>query len=199
VNNRSLKLQSMIKNKYYLQIADFYRKHQRMPSYREIMNLAGFRSKNAVYKLVKKLISLGLIEKDKSGKILPGRLFGQVPLLGTIEAGFPSPAEEELTDTISLESYLVENSQATYILKVTGDSMIEAGIMPGDLVLAQRGCEPKDGDIVIAEVDREWTIKYFQRKQGKAYLAPANKKYQAIVPKEELNITAVVKAVIRKY
>ena len=170
-----------------------------MPSYREIMNLVGFRSKNAVYKLVKKLADLDLLLKDSSGKILPGRLFGQTPLLGTIEAGFPSPAEEELADTLSLDSYLVENSEATYILKVTGDSMIEAGIMPNDLVLVERGREPKDGDIVIAEVDREWTIKYFRKKGRQVYLVPANPRYKPIIPKDELNITAVVKAVIRKY
>ena len=77
--------------------------------------------------------------------------------------------------------------------------MIEAGIMPGDQVLVERGIVPKNGDIVIAEVDGSWTMKYFRKRGGKVILVPGNKKYKPITPKEELRVTAVVKAVIRKY
>jgi repressor LexA len=77
--------------------------------------------------------------------------------------------------------------------------MIEAGIMPGDLVLVERGRDPKDGDIVVAEVDHEWTMKYFKKQGGRIILVPANKKYQPIIPKAELKIAAVVRSVIRKY
>lgn len=189
----------MERNQYFDKIANFYHSHRRMPSYSEILNITGLKSKNAVYKLIQKMISLRLIEKDKTGRIIPQQLFGQVPLLGVVEAGFPSPAEEELTDTISLDEYLVHNKQASYILKVTGDSMIEAGILPEDLVLAERGKQPKDGDIVIAEVDHEWTLKRFSKKGQRVCLVPANPKYQPIFPQEELKIAAVVRAVIRKY
>jgi len=81
-----------------------------------------------------------------------------VPVLGTVIAGFPSPAEEELADTMTLDEYLITNKEATYILKVNGESMIDAGILPGDLLLVKRGIDPRDGDIVIAQVDREWTM-----------------------------------------
>ena len=75
-------------------------------------------------------------------------------ILGTIEAGFPSPAEEELSDTLTLDDWLMENREATIMLKASGDSMIGAGILAGDLVLLDRSRTPKDGDIVLAEVDR---------------------------------------------
>src|SRR5437867_12859489 len=75
-----------------------------------------------------------------------------------VTAGFPSPAEEELADTMTLDEYLITNKEATYILKVNGESMIDAGILPGDLLLVKRGIDPRDGDIVIAQVDREWTM-----------------------------------------
>lgn len=185
--------------KYFSKIANFHQENKRMPSYSETMIITGLRSKNAVYKLVNKMVSLGLVEKDKTGKIIPGKLFGQIPLLGTIEAGFPSPAEEELADTVTLDEYLIKNKEATYILKVTGDSMIEAGILPGDMVIVERGPQPKDGDIVIAEIDRGWTMKYFKKEGDRILLVAANKKYQPIAPKEELKISAVIKAVIRKY
>jgi repressor LexA len=77
--------------------------------------------------------------------------------------------------------------------------MIDAGIMPGDLVLVERGIDPKDGDIVIAEVDGGWTMKYFRKRGREVMLMAGNKKYKPIVPKTELNIAAVVTAQIRKY
>lgn len=189
----------MEQSKYFQKIIDFYYQCRRLPSYSEIMKLTGLRSKNAVHKLIKKMIEFSFVEKDKSGKIIPGPALGTISLLGTVEAGFPSPAEEELVDTISLDEYLISNKQATYMLKTTGDSMIEAGILPGDLVLVERGRQPKNGDIVIAEVDREWTMKFFRKKAEKIYLEAGNSKYKPIQPEEELKIAAVVTAVIRRY
>jgi SOS regulatory protein LexA len=122
-----------------------------------------------------------------------------VRILGLVEAGFPTPASEELIDTMSLDEYLIENREATYLLKVKGDSMIEAGIMPGDLVLVERGRTAKPGDIVVAEVDGEYALKYLRKKGREHYLESANSKYKDIYPKEELKIEAVLRAVIRKY
>jgi repressor LexA len=101
---------------------------------------------------------------------------------------------------MSLDEYLISNKDATYILEVKGDSMIDEGIKEGDLVIAERSKEPKNGDIVIAEVDGGWTMKYLRKdNRGKTYLEAANKKYQPIYPEHELKIAAVVKGVIRKY
>jgi repressor LexA len=100
---------------------------------------------------------------------------------------------------LSIEDYLIKEKDSTYMLRVKGDSMIEAGIHEGDLVIAVRRNDAKDGDIVIAEVDGGWTMKYFRKKNGKTYLEPANKAYSAIFPEYDLHIGAVVKGVIRKY
>lgn len=184
---------------YKNKIIYFYRRTKRMPSYAEIMSLLGFKSKNAVYKLVNKLVSEGALDKDSQGRLVPNRLFGEVPVLGLVEAGFPTAAEEELVDTMSLDEYMIENKEATYMLEVKGDSMIEAGIQEGDLVIAERGKEPKPGDIVIAEVDGGWTMKYFRKTGNQVWLEPANKAYKPIYPEADLKIAAVVKGVIRKY
>ena len=85
------------------------------------------------------------------------------------------------------------------MLEVDGDSMIDAHIEKGDMVLVERATVAKDGQIVIAEVDGEFTMKYFRKKGDKAWLEPANKNYQSIYPEHSLNINAVLKAVIRKY
>ena len=100
---------------------------------------------------------------------------------------------------MSLDEYLIENKEATYLLEVKGDSMIDAGIHEGDLVIVERKGEPKDGDIVIADVDGGWTMKYFRKRGSTIYLEPANRKYKPIYPTESLNIAAIVKGVIRKY
>ena len=98
-----------------------------------------FRSRHAVTRLVDRLVAEGLVTKDPQGKLIPHAHNGEVPLLGIVEAGFPFPAEEELIDTMSLDEYLIANKEATYILKVKGDSMIGAGIPArGILVIVER-------------------------------------------------------------
>jgi repressor LexA len=181
------------------EIGGFYRRAGRMPSYSEIGELVGLRSKNAVFKLVGRLERLGAVRRDGTGRLLPGSIGAPARVLGTVEAGFPSPAEEELCDTLSLDDLLIENPDATFLLKVSGDSMSGAGILPGDMVLVDKGQSPRSGDIVIAEVDGEWTMKYLKKRGQGAVLVPANPKYQPIRPRRELRIAGVVTAVVRKY
>jgi len=180
-------------------LSEFYAKAKRMPSYSEMLGLFGVRSKNAVFKRVDTMVKKGYFHKDEKGRLSPGRLFKPLKMLGIVTAGFPSPAEEELVDTMSLDEYLISNPEATYLLKVDGDSMLDAGIQPGDLVLVQRNLTPKSGDIVVAQVDNEWTLKFFQKRGRDVYLKAGNKKYPAIMPKNELIIGGVVIANVRKY
>jgi repressor LexA len=181
------------------EISQFYYQRNRMPSFSEIGELLGLKSKNAVSKLVKKLESLHVIERDEKGRLIPKSIGFPVRVLGTVEAGFPSPAEEELSDTLSLDELLIQNHEATFLLKVSGDSMSGAGILPGDMVIVNKGQSPKNNDIVIAEVDGEWTMKYLQKKGRSVTLLPDNPNYQPIKPKNELKIAGVVTAVVRKY
>ncbi len=184
---------------YKKKILAFYAKNKRMPLYKEIMVLTGFRSKNAVFKLIGKLVDEGVIGKDKSGHLIPRNIYEGVPLLGLVEAGFPSAAEEELLDVMSLDEFLIPNKESTYILKVKGDSMIEAGINPGDMVIVERRQSYKPGQIVIASVDNEFTMKYLRKKGERYYLEPANKNYEPIYPTGDFRVEAVVISVVRKY
>jgi repressor LexA len=189
--------ESLLKERVY-KLKFFYNQTGRMPSYSEIADLFGFRSKNAAFKFIEKLIKLNLIQKDSKGKLIPISLTNQIKVLGVVEAGFPSCAEEELLDTISLDKWLINNPTSTFMLKVKGDSMIEAGVMPKDYVLVDRSLTPKNKDIVIAEVDGQWTMKYLIKKGKDITLLPANPKYTPIRPKNELKIAGVVTAVLRK-
>lgn len=180
-------------------IAVFFDKNGRMPSFSEIGVMVGLHSKNAVFKLVNTLEQRGVIKRDQKGRLTPGSIGAPVRMLGTVEAGFPSPAEEELADTMSLDALLIQNPQATFLLKVSGDSMSGAGILPGDMVIVDKGQVPRSGDIVIAEVDGQWTMKYLKKRGDSVSLIPANPNYKSIRPKNELKIAGVVTAVVRKY
>jgi repressor LexA len=177
----------------------FLQREKRMPGYNEMLKIFGYRSKNAVHGLLVKLEEQGYVKKRR-GKIAPtGKLTGATRLVGAVQAGFPSPAEEELLDTLSLDEFLVERPEATFMLKVTGDSMIDAGICPGDMVLVEKGVAPKTNDIVVAQVDGEWTMKYFVKDGRGVRLEAANRQYKPIRPRQSLEIGGVVRTVIRKY
>jgi SOS regulatory protein LexA len=180
-------------------ISQFYYQRGRMPSFSEIGKIVGLRSKNAVSKLIDNLEKLKVLTRDERGRLIPVSIAYPVKILGTVEAGFPSPAEEELVDTLSLDDLLIQNHDATFLLKVSGDSMSGAGILPGDMVIVDRGQTPKSGDIVIAEVDGEWTMKYLRKRGSGVVLIPANPQYKPIRPKNELKVAGVVTAVVRKY
>lgn len=184
---------------YKNKLGSFYHREKHMPSYSEMMKLFGFKSKNAVYRVVEKLLDAGLVAKDSLGRLLPSSLLTETPLLGLIKAGFPSPGEDTLETTINLDNYLIQKKDKTYILEVDGDSMIEAHIADGDMVIAEQTEFARDGDIVIAEVDGEFTMKYFRKDGTKVWLEPANKNFKPIYPVTDLKIRAVVKGVIRKY
>ncbi|HWR90211.1 MAG TPA: transcriptional repressor LexA [Dissulfurispiraceae bacterium] len=180
-------------------ITRFFQTRGRMPSFSEVGEMTGLRSKNAVSKLILRLEGMGILRKDERGRLLPLSMRDSLRMLGTVEAGFPSPAEEELVDTLSLDRLLVQNPNATFLLKVSGDSMSGAGILPGDMVLVDRSRQPKSGDIVVAQVDGEWTMKYLKKRGDTVVLVPANPEYKPIRPKKDLTIAGVVTAVVRKY
>ena len=180
-------------------IAAFFRDNRRMPTYSEMIDLLGVRSKSVVHFWINKLVAKGLLEKDSRGFLKPTRRTLALPMVGEIAAGFPSPAEEELRDVISFDEYLITRPDSSFLLAVSGDSMTGAGIMEGDLVIVERDREPLNGDIVIAEVDGEWTIKYLRKEGRNIILVAANQKYKTIRPKADLRIGGVVTAVIRKY
>lgn len=193
-------------NNYKNKIISFYKQNKRMPVYTEIMKLLGFKSKNSVAKVIDKLIAEGVLDKDSSGHIIPNKLIGEIPLLGLVEAGFPTVAEEIDLDMINIDDYLIKDKDSSYMLEVKGESMIDAGIHEGDMVIAEKVStdgkgkkEVRDGDIVIALVDGGWTMKYYRNRLGKIYLEPANKNFSNIYPEQELQIAAIVKGVIRKY
>jgi SOS regulatory protein LexA len=180
-------------------VAAFFRENHRMPSFSEMVGLLGVKSKSVVNFWINKLINAQVLSKDEKGRLKFRKSSFAIPLAGSIQAGFPSPEEEALCDVMSMDEYLITKPDASFLLQVSGDSMIGEGIMEGDLVIVEKDKQPRSGDVVIAEVDGEWTMKYFKKQGKQVYLEAANPKYPIIKPKTELRLGGVVTAVIRKY
>jgi DNA polymerase V len=124
------------------------------------------------------------------GKVTDGKIIQQFPLYGSsIKAGFPSPAEDWLEGKIDLNQYLVKNPAATYLLRVSGDSMKDAGIHSGDVLVVDCAKEAKHGDIIIACLDGEMTVKRLYRKGSKTALVPENELYNPITITGESDFT----------
>ena len=185
---------------YKQRIINFCKQNRRVPGYKEFQQITGFKSKNAVFKLISKLVDEHVLEKDSNGKLSMKSLFGELPMLGVVEAGIPTLVSNDFIESTSVESFLLGDVRGeTYMLEVKGESMIDAHITEGDMVLVERTQSPKVGDIVIALVDGGWTMKFYRiDKKGRAYLEPANEAFSNIYPEYELDIRAVVRAVIRK-
>ncbi|MBI4130720.1 hypothetical protein HY468_05355 [Candidatus Roizmanbacteria bacterium] len=185
-------------NDKLLKLKQFYAKFKRLPTYTEMLDLFGFASRNAVYKVIHKWMEEGLLEKI-GNRIAPTASFFVIPFLGAIQAGSPTMHESYSDDFVSLDQYLVPHPGHTYLLRVSGDSMIEEGIRPGDLVIVDRLRQPKQGDIVAAFIDNEWTLKYFNQTNGTVFLTAANPHYSPIHPQQSLTIGGVVIKVIKEY
>ncbi len=118
-----------------------------------------------------------------------------------LSAGFPSPAADYAQKTLDLNTYLVNNKTATFLFSVKGDSMVGAAIEDGDKVVVDRSVKPRHGDIVVAVVDGDYTIKRLYKRQGIVELRPENEAYEPIRFTEgrDLEIWGVVVGVVRKY
>tara|TARA_B100000579_G_C22757376_1_gene817118 strand:+ start:233 stop:676 length:444 start_codon:yes stop_codon:yes gene_type:complete len=120
--------------------------------------------------------------------------------LDYVSAGFPSPATDYLENKLDLNEYLVKHPAATFIVKASGPSMIEAGISSGDLLIVDRSVTPKNDNIVIASVFGDLTVKKLRKKKSSLFLVSANNEYPSIEVKEEMEcfIWGVVTYVIHK-
>lgn len=189
--------QAQIKDKRFEKIRDFYKSFKRLPTYQEMLSLFNFSSKNAVYRVIQNWLKAGFLEKINR-HLMPTKKFFAIPLYGYIKAGFPTAFDEDL-NLLSLEDYLIEKPNSTFMLKVNGDSMINAGILPNDLVLVEKRNQANDGNIVLARIDGEWTLKILRKSRRAISLEAANPKYPPFIPRQELQVFGVVKGVVRKY
>jgi DNA polymerase V len=106
----------------------------------------------------------------------------------TLTAGFPSPAGDYIENDLDLNNYLIHHPASTFIIRVSGSSMIEEGISDGDLLIVDRSIQPECGQIVIAEINGEYTVKKIGKVNNLPHLIPANKEFQPIPINEETQL-----------
>lgn len=170
-----------------------------LPSYAGIGELVGLSSKASVAALVVRLKAEGFLESAPDRRLKPGRRFFERPIADSVRAGLPSPAADSQPEGLSIDKYLVSHPSRTLLITVKGDSMEDAGIHSGDVVVVERRTSASVGDIVVAIVDNEFTLKRLNREKGRMVLKPENKAYPVIRPSTSLEIFGVVVGQFRKY
>lgn len=171
------------------------------PSVREIMDAMGFRSTSTAHRYIETLVHEGLIEK--TGNInrslrLPNSGSASVPVLGTVTAGMPITAIEDITGYVGFEAPGCD-PQDLFALKIRGESMINAGILDGDIVIVERRCYAENGEIVVALVDgSDATVKTFYKEKGHFRLQPENDTMDPIIV-DEVEILGKVIGLKRYY
>lgn len=186
-------------------ITEFQNKRGYSPSLADLAIAFGVKSKNSIAKVVNTLVAQKQIEKDPKGRIkIVSMPHDDAPapmtlsLFGPIAAGFAAPVEEHAEEQITIDNYLIKNRNSTFLLRVKGDSMIDAAINEGDLVVVDRSKPPKPEDIVVGVMDGEFTLKRLKKDKGKYYLKAENPEYPDLYAMDELKVAGVVVGLIRK-
>jgi repressor LexA len=184
---------------YLATLKDYYARHRALPSYASIGSLLGLRSKSSVAALVARLKLAGYLESTPDRRLAPTKRFFARPLAASpVRAGLPDPIEDDEADAVTIDDYLIERPSQTVLVRVKGDSMIDAGIFEGDLVVVEKRPAAQKGDIVVAIVDGQFTLKRLDLEQGRFVLKPENPAYPVIRPEGGLEIFGVMVGLVRK-
>jgi repressor LexA len=177
--------------------------HGHAPSVRDLMKALGYSSPRSAALILESLIEKGFAKRRRSGELqflkdpeeeINNARTIDVPLVGAAACGMPILAQENVEAMISVSKSLTPSGSRCFLLRAKGDSMTEAGIQDGDLVLVRQQSTAKNGDLVVALIDDEATIKEFYRSENAVVLRPKsrNKKHQPIILREDFRIQGIV-------
>jgi repressor LexA len=183
---------------YLDKLRDYYAQNQVFPSYAAIGKLIGLRSTSSVSAFLKRLNAQGYVETT-ARRLKPAARFFERPLMQSrVAAGSPGMAYDGPADGLAIDAHLVRRPSRTFLITVKGDSMIDAGLLPGDTVIVEKANTANEGAIVVALVDGAYTVKRLARENRRYVLKPENKSYPVLRP-TELEIAGVVVGSFRKY
>lgn len=126
----------------------------------------------------------------------------KIPFLSsTVCAGFPSPADDYIEDSLDLNQFLIKQKDSTFFMRVEGDSMVDVGIYSGNILIIDRSIKDFDNKVVVVVLNNEFTVRRFIKKQGRIFLVPANKKYKTmeIIEGMDFEVWGVVTTVLNKF
>ncbi len=176
----------------------YWKRHKAFPAMARICDVVGLSSTASVFGMVGRLTEAGYLER-LDGRIAPGKRFFARTLVGRVRAGVPQMQSQEAPELLTLDDYLIDEPDRTTLHTVRGDSMRDAHIVDGDIVVVQHNTPTAPGDIVLAVVDEELTVKRLALDDdGKYFLVAANPDYSPIHPKTSLELMGVVVSVVRR-
>lgn len=185
---------------YLAKLQDYYAEWKSIPSYASLCEVFGIASKSWVKAILDRLCDAGFIERTPDGAWIPTNQFFARPLAeSSVQAGMPMSVTATQGKYFVIDELLIETPSLTTIIPVKGDSMIDAGIHDGDLAVVEKRLSANIGDIVVAIVDNDFTLKTLGKEGGQFILRPANPAYPVIRPNETLEIFGVLVGLIRKY
>ena len=184
---------------YLAQLQDYYARWRALPAYGPLQAVLGLASRSAVEKVLHRLEAAGFLARTPDKRWTPtARVFTRPTADAPVPAGLPL-ATTDSGEAHSIDAWLVRQPSRTVLIPVTGDSMIEAGIHSGDRVVVERDVPARPGDLVIAVIDNEFTLKTLAVEDGAAVLKPANPAYPVLRPGDRLQVFGVVVGLIRSY
>ena len=184
---------------YLARLQDYYARWRSLPAYGPLRAVLGLASRDGVAQVLRRLRAAGFLERSPAGRWTPTARFFARPLAeAAVPAGQPVAAADG-GEACSLDAYLIRRPSRTVLVPVTGDSMIDAGIRPGDRVVVERDVPARPGDVVVAVIDGELTLKTLAVEDGEAVLVPANSAYPVLRPGDRLQVFGVVVGLVRSY
>ena len=185
---------------YLAKLQDYYADWKNIPSYAKLCEVFGIASKSWVKAILTRLNAAGFLERTPDGAWIPSRQFFARPLAeSSVQAGMPVSVSATQGEYFVIDDMLIDKPSETTLIPVKGDSMVEAGIHDGDIAVVEKRNLASVGDIVVAIVDNEFTLKTLDKERGKYILRPANQAYPIIRPQGILEIFGVMVGLIRKY
>ena len=193
----------MSNDRSYLEsLKDYYARHRALPSYASIGGLLGLKSKSSVAALVARLKLAGFLESTPDRRLAPTRRFFARPLADSpVRAGLPEHVDDTEADALTIDDYLIEHPSQTVLVRVKGDSMIDAGILEGDIVIVKRCDTAQNGDIIVALVEKEEaTLKRLRKKGSTIALEAANPEFKTrIFGPDQVDIQGRLVGLLRRY
>lgn len=185
---------------YLARLQDYYVEWKSIPSYAALCEVFGIASKSWVKAILLRLSDAGFIERTPDGVWVPTKqFFARAMSDASVQAGMPVAVTETQGDYFVIDEMLIDTPSKTTLIPVKGDSMIEAGIHEGDIAVVEKRMTANLGDIVVAIVDNDFTLKTLDKEGGQYILRPANPAYPVIRPRGSLEIFGVLVGLVRKY
>ena len=187
-------------SEYLSKLQDYYADWKNIPSYAKLCEVFGIASKSWVKTILTRLADADFIERTPDGSWIPTRqFFARAHAESTVQAGMPVSVTATQGDYFVIDEMLIDTPSKTTLITVKGDSMIDAGIQDGDVAVVEKRLTANIGDIVVAIVDNDFTLKTLARENGAFILRPANPAFPVIRPQGTLEIFGVLIGLVRKY